>query len=95
MPPLAYYRFSRERILKRDPQHTAYAGYQYIMRLGKYCHQDGDDGRIICGESANLPSWANSPADFWQNADKFIDEKSDVCYHDVICLPRGFQKLNI
>lgn len=45
---------------------SARAKFAYIDRQGKYQNPDR-----VAGGSGNMPAWADTPADYWQAADKF------------------------
>ena len=84
-----YYRFEQDFIHKSSDISSAH-GYNYIMRKGKFKNQDKEEGRFIFGASENLPEWAiDNPKNFWTAADAYTDARGDVCYRQIISLPRG------
>ena len=40
--------------------------YDYIAREGKYAHMSNREEDLVFTKSGNMPSWANTPKDFWQ-----------------------------
>ena len=45
------------------------AHYEYICREGKYLHIAGREEDLVYASSGNMPSWADTPSDFWHEAE--------------------------
>ena len=43
--------------------------YAYICREGKYAQMRNREEDLVFSRSGNMPSWADEPADFWQQAE--------------------------
>lgn len=44
--------------------------FDYISREGKYAKVDGREEDLVYAISGNMPSWAFSPSEFWQEAER-------------------------
>lgn len=44
--------------------------FDYISREGKYAKVDGHEEDLVYAISGNMPSWAFSPSEFWQEAER-------------------------
>ena len=44
--------------------------FDYISREGKYAKVDGREEDLVYAISGNMPSWACSPSEFWQEAER-------------------------
>lgn len=44
--------------------------FDYISREGKYAKIDGREEDLVYAISGNMPSWAFSPSEFWQEAER-------------------------